>query len=128
MRKTVAILLMLGRLLGVLQILGGVAIWIAMPPWLLQAHMAIGSLFVLVLWVVGVIGLFALSKRGFALFTLLWGALVLWLGMAQISLLPGPTHWVIRVLHLLIGLAAIGLLERLGKALKAHWNGAPEPR
>jgi hypothetical protein len=122
MRKTVTILLMLGRLLGVVQILGGVAIWVGLPPWALQAHMAIGSLFVLVLWIVGVIGLFALSARGFALFTLLWGALVLWLGMAQISLLPGPTHWIIRVLHLVIGLAAIGLLERLGKMLRVHWS------
>jgi hypothetical protein len=115
-------LLMLGRLLGVVQILGGLAIWVWMRPWAVQAHMAIGSLFVLVMWIVGVIALFALSARGLALFTLLWGALVLWLGMAQVSLLPGTAHWVIRVLHLLVGLAALGLLERLGKALRVHWS------
>lgn len=120
MRKTVTMLIMLGRLLGVVQILGGVAIWIGLPPWAVQAHMAIGSLFVLVLWIIGVIGLFALSARGLALFTLIWGAFVLWLGMAQTSLLPGTTHWVIRVLHLVVGLAALCLLERLGKMLRAR--------
>jgi hypothetical protein len=122
MRKTVTILLMLGRLLGVVQILGGLAIWFGLPPWAVQAHMGIGSLFVLVLWIVGVIALFALSARGVALFTLLWGALVLWLGMAQTSLLPGSAHWVIKVLHFVVGLAALGLLERLGKALRLHWS------
>lgn len=121
MRTTTTVLLMLGRLVGILQILGGVAIWVGVAPWVRQAHMAIGSLFVLVLWIVGVIALFALPARALSFFTLLWGALVLWLGMAQVSLLPGAGHWVIRVVHLVVGLIAIGLLEQLGKRLKAHW-------
>lgn len=121
MRTTVTVLLMLGRLLGVLQIIGGVAIWVGMPPWVTQAHMGLGSLFVLVLWIVGVVALFALPARALSLFTLLWGALVLWLGMAQMSILPGTAHWVIRVVHLLVGLIAIGLLEQVGKRVKGHW-------
>ena len=112
---------MLGRLLGVIQILVGLAIWFGFAAGTVAFHMAVGSLFVLVLWIVGLIALFVLDKRGLALFTLLWGGLVLWFGMAQTTLLVGSAHWVIRLAHLLVGMAAIGLVESLGKATKAHY-------
>ncbi|HXD47139.1 MAG TPA: hypothetical protein VN600_00105 [Gemmatimonadaceae bacterium] len=121
MRKTVAVLAMLGRLLGVIQILVGLAIWFGFAAGAVAFHMAVGSLFVLVLWIVGLIALFVLDKRGLALFTLLWGGLVLWFGMAQTTLLVGTGHWAIRLAHLLVGMAAIGLVESLGKATKAHY-------
>src|SRR6185437_9660047 len=108
MRKTVAVLAMLGRLLGVIQILVGLAIWFGFAAGAVAFHMAVGSLFVL-------------DKRGLALFTLLWGGLVLWFGMAQTTLLVGTGHWAIRLAHLLVGMAAIGLVESLGKATKAHY-------
>jgi hypothetical protein len=121
MRKTVAVLAMLGRLLGVIQILVGLTIWLGFAAGTVAFHMAVGSLFVLVLWIVGLIALFVLDKRGLALFTLLWGGLVLWFGMAQTTLLVGAGHWAIRLAHLLVGMAAIGLVESLGKATKAHY-------
>ncbi|MDB4874809.1 MAG: hypothetical protein JWM41_1255 [Gemmatimonadetes bacterium] len=111
---------MLGRLLGVVQIVVGLGMWFGMLAGAVAFHTAVGSLFVLVLWVVAGIALFALPKRGVALFALLWGALVLWFGMAQMTLLPGSAHWAIRVAHLLVGVAAMGLLEALGGAVKRH--------
>src|SRR5689334_1273260 len=122
MRLTVKILQMLARLLGVVQILVGLAIWLGRAPKAVVFHTAVGSLFVLVLWIIAAIALFALSKRGVALFALLWGALVLWFGMAQTTFLPGAGHWAIRVAHLLVGLAAIGLAERLASAIRLHWQ------
>ena len=113
---------MLARLLGVVQILLGLGLWLGWAPNVVMLHTALGSLFVLTVWIIGAIALFALSKRGVALFTLLWGALVLWLGMAQTTLLPGAGHWAVRVAHLLVGLAAMGLVESLGKAVKLHWR------
>jgi hypothetical protein len=121
MRPTVTVLQMLARLLGAAQILIGFAIWFGWAPNTVVLHTALGSLFVLVLWIIAAIALFALSKRAVALFALLWGALVLWLGMAQTALLPGGAHWAVRLVHLLVGLAAIGLAESLGKAVKLHW-------
>ena len=120
MRLTIIVLQMLARLLGAAQILIGFAIWFGWAPNAVVLHTALGSLFVLVLWIIAAIALFALSKRGVALFTLLWGALVLWLGMAQTTLLPGGVHWAVRLAHLLVGLAAMGLVESLGKAVKLH--------
>jgi hypothetical protein len=48
-----------------------------------------------------------------------WGLVVPILGLSQDGLLPGPAHWVIQVLHLLVGLAAIGLAEALSVRLVA---------
>jgi hypothetical protein len=122
MRQTVTVLQMLARLLGAAQILIGFAMWFGWASNAVRIHTALGSLFVLVVWTVGAIALFTLSKRAVALITLLWGALVLWFGMAQTSLVPGGGHWAIRLAHLLVGLAAIGLVESLGKAVKLHWS------
>lgn len=112
---------MLARLLGVVQLLVGLGIWFGFWTAGLSIHIALGALFVLVLWIIGLIALFALPKRGVALFTLLWGGLVLWLGMAQTGLLVGSGHWVVRVGHLVAGVAAMGLAEALGGATKRHW-------
>ena len=38
-----------------------------------------------------------------------WGLIVPILGVMQTQLLPGGAHWVIEVIHLLVGLVAIGL-------------------
>ena len=112
---------MLARLLWVLQLVVGFGIWFGLWTAGLSLHLAGGALFVLVLWIIALIALFALPKRGVALFTLLWGGLVLWLGMSQTTLLVGSGHWAVRLAHLLAGLAAMGLVESLGKATKRHW-------
>jgi hypothetical protein len=122
MRLTVTVLQMLARLLFAAQILIGFAMWFGWAPNAAVLHTALGSAFVLVAWIMGAIALFALEKRSVALFTLLWGALVLWLGMAQTTLLPGGLHWAVRLTHLLVGVAAMGLVESLGKAVKLHWR------
>jgi hypothetical protein len=120
MQKTLTVLLLLGRLLGVVQIVVGVCLWFGLLAGAVAFHMAVGSLFVLVIWIIFLIALFALPSRGLPLFALLWGALVLWFGMAQTTLLVGSAHWAIRLAHLLVGLAAMGLMERLAKAVKRH--------
>lgn len=123
MRNLVKVLLMVARVLVGLQIVLGLLIWFGKIS-LRQPHIAIGSLYVLDLWVLGIIALFALSARGLSLLTLLMGGVIMWLGVAQTTLLVGPAHWAIRVLHLLLGVAAMGLVEPLTKALFAHYDGA----
>jgi hypothetical protein len=119
MTRLTTILLMIARLLGVAQILSGFAFWFGMMP-KTGPHFGMGSLLVLVVWIIALIGLFALPKRGIPLMTLLWGGLVLWFGMAQTTFLVGSAHWVIRVAHLLVGVSLLGLAETLAKAVKAH--------
>jgi hypothetical protein len=38
--------------------------------------------------------------------------------MTQAGLLPGSSHWVIQVVHLLIGMAAVGSGEAIGGRLR----------
>jgi hypothetical protein len=80
--------------------------------------MALGVILVLALWVLSTLAVRARLKTGLAYFTFLWGALVVFIGIAQLRMMPGESHWIIRVIHLLMGLAAIAFAEMLGGALK----------
>lgn len=115
---------MIARLLGVIQLVVGAVIWIRGGAGLVAFHAATGSLFVLALWIIGAIALFALPRRSLPLFALFWGAVVLWFGMAQTTLLVGSAHWAIRVAHLLVGIAAMGVAEALAGATERHWAAA----
>lgn len=119
MPKLVTVLLMIARLLGVLQIVLGVAIWVGFAG-VVAVHAILGSLLVLDAWIIGLIALFALSKRALPLLLLVFGGAVMWFGVAQTSLLVGSAHWAIRVLHLLLGIALLGLIEALAKAIRLH--------
>ena len=52
-------------------------------------------------------------SMGFVALAAVWGLIVPILGVMQTQLLPGGAHWVIEVIHLLVGLVAIGLGNRL---------------
>ena len=54
------------------------------------------------------------------------GLLVIALGMTQMRILPGDLHWIVQVVHLGFGLAAIGFAEALGRRLRATL-GAGQP-
>jgi hypothetical protein len=125
MRTLIKTLLMLARILVTAQIILGLLIWWGRIS-LTQIHITLGSLYVLDLWVLGVIALFALSARGLSLLTLLMGGVIMWLGVAQANLLVGPAHWAVRVVHLLLGISAMGLVEPLTKALLAHYSARAE--
>jgi len=49
------------------------------------------------------------------------------LGLAQDRLLPGSAHWLIQVLHLLVGLAAIGQGEALAARILRRPVPSPQP-
>jgi hypothetical protein len=51
---------------------------------------------------------------------IVWGLIVPILGLNQDRLLVGSAHWVIEVLHLLVGIGAVGLAESLARSIKAR--------
>jgi hypothetical protein len=85
--------------------------------------MLIGFTLVLTLWVLAMLAARAGVNPGLVAFALLWGALVLALGLTQQRLLPGDSHWVIQVVHLIVGLIAIGQGE--GLATRISQAGRP---
>ena len=107
------VVLMLMRLSAVLQVVVGVGMWMGHWGSLLPVHWANGVLFVLLSWTIAVIALVQRRAVRRALLALLWGFVVIAFGFAQQGILPGSLHWIIRVLHLAVGLAALGIAEGL---------------
>jgi hypothetical protein len=114
--KSATALLMLVRLTGVIQLVLGLLFWSGSATALIPLHMTIGIIFVLCLWGLALVAL----RLGAAMpvITILWGALIAIVGFAQTHLMPGAAHWVIQVLHLVLGLVGIGLGEMLGGRLR----------
>ena len=106
-------LLMFMRLAMLIQIVVGIGLWTGHLYSLVDVHQTIGMLFVLALWVIAVIAMVQRRGIGLSLFAIAWGVLVAGFGFAQHGILPGDFHWVIRVLHLAIGMASMPIAERL---------------
>jgi hypothetical protein len=102
----------------VFQIVLGLLFWSGHAQNLIPVHMLVGIVFVLSLWTVAALAVRAGVSGGLIALTFVWGVVVLLLGIAQAPLFPGPNHWIVRVLHLLVGLAAMGqasgLVRRIG--------------
>jgi hypothetical protein len=110
-------------LCGSLALLLGLLLWSNMAPNLIQMHMLLGFLAVGALWVIGVAQAFAKGGSWIvAALALIVGVAMISLGMTQSSLMVGEFHWVIQVLHLLLGLLVIGI-GHMGAA--RYRRGAP---
>lgn len=118
MRITALVLQMTIRLLFVVQLIVGLLFWTGNAFAFVPVHMLLGLLLVLCLWLVAVLAWRAGAPLGLAGAAVVWGLLTAWLGLNQVELLPGDLHWLIRVLHLLVGMGAVGLAESLGVRIK----------
>ena len=116
MPKTATVLLMLVRFTGLFQLVLGVLFWSGSATSLIPVHITVGVIFVVALMALAVLA--TRAARGLAVTTIVWGVVVAALGFVQTALLPGAAHWVVQVLHLLVGLAAIGLGEVLGGRMR----------
>ena len=101
------------RMCAIVQLTLGSLFWTGNAPTLIPLHMLTGLLLVLGLWTQAALGARAGLAIGMLGLALGWGAIVVAVGLTQAGLLPGDAHWVIQVLHLLIGLAAVGLAEAI---------------
>src|SRR5262245_45878288 len=93
---------------GLIQLILGVLFWIGFARGLVPMHMLIGLVFVLALMTLCGLG-FASGLGRAAVLPMVWSLVVLALGVTQMQLLPGTFHWVIQALHLLVGIAAMGM-------------------
>src|SRR5207249_4047957 len=111
--KVVIGLQLLIRILAVVQVTLGILFWTGNAFTFIPLHMLSGLLLVLAIWLQAGLALRFSGSLGLAVLAFGWGAVVVALGMTQDSLLPGDLHWLIKVLHLLVGLGAVGLAEAL---------------
>ncbi len=86
--------------------------------------MGVGYILVLSLWLTSIIAAIARAPIGLVIVGLIWGLVVVAIGVMQMTLLPGSSHWVVQVTHLLVGMAAIALNERLAGFAKERLAGS----
>jgi hypothetical protein len=100
--------------IGVLiQIVSGILFWTGNADSFQIVHILIGILIVLSLWALGIVQGIQGGSFGLALATFVVGFLLALVGLFQTRWLIGDYHWIIQVIHLLLGLSAIGLAEMI---------------
>jgi hypothetical protein len=126
MKTATTIFQWLVRLTGLTQIVLGSLFWLGLLRPLVPIHMLIGLIFVLALWALAILAAFARVSPALVALALAWGLVVPVFGVTQVQILPGAFHWVIQVLHLLVGLATMRLGEELAARIKARQPASAE--
>lgn len=114
---------MLVRLTGVILVILGLLFWTGNALNMLPLHIWAGFILVLSFWVLAIVAGLAGLKASLVLLAILWGLFVVYFGLTQAQILPGPAHWVIEVLHFVVGIGTVGLGERLGARIKQARSG-----
>jgi hypothetical protein len=120
MKSAATFLQMLVRILFAIQLVAGIVFLTGHALNLIPAHMLLGIAIVVCLWISAIVAAMSRVHAGIVVAGLVWGAVVIALGLTQGALLPGAAHWVVQVLHLLVGFGAIGLNESLSRATREH--------
>lgn len=95
---------------GLLALISGLVIWTGAALNLISMHMMLGLLAVGALWIIGIAQ--AVSKGGswiIAGAAITVGAIMIVIGWNQASIMAGEFHWVIQIVHLILGLLTVGV-------------------
>lgn len=92
----------------------GIIFWTGNADSLQLLHIILGLLAVISLFTIGIAQGLRGGSFGMALATFVLGFLLAFVGLFQTRWLTGSNHWIIQVIHLILGLAAIGLGEMIG--------------
>ena len=111
------------RLTGVILVILGLLIWTNTARNLTPLHIWTGFILVLSYWVLAIAAGLAGLNAGLVVLNILWGLFVVYFGLTHGQLLPGSPHWVVQVLHLVVGVATVGLGEWLGARVKQAPSG-----
>lgn len=112
------ILIWILRITFLVSLVLGLMLWSGRGYEYLRLHMWLGFAITFALLLLAVIALIARVKPVLPVIAFLWAALLPVIGIAQLKIMPGPNHWVIRVIHLLLGIGSIGLGEVINKRIK----------
>jgi hypothetical protein len=108
------IAIMVLRIAVLFNLITGIIFWTGNADPLQRVHIIVGIVAVISLWTLGIMQGLRGGSFGLALATFVLGFLLVLVGLFQKNWLPEATssnHWIIQVIHLLLGLATIGLGE-----------------
>ena len=114
------------RATGLIQVVLGLLLWIGIERDLVAIHVVVGFVLVFGLWTLAVAAARSGVGAGLVVVALLWGLLVPLAGLVQDRVLPGDIHPAVQLLHLLVGLGAIGVAEVVVDAIERRpspWSG-----
>lgn len=95
---------------GLIALILGLLFWAGAAVNLISMHMLVGLLAVAALWVIGIAQAFVKGGNWLiAACAVIVGALTVVFGLYQSSMMVGPFHWIIQVVHLILGVLTIGL-------------------
>ena len=106
------------RVTGPVQVGLGLLFWAGLALALLPLHMVLGLAFVVALWTLAALAALHGLRPVLVLLAVGWGLILPAFGVVQTRLLPGPLHWTIRTLHLLIGVVAMVMAARLVRFIR----------
>lgn len=117
----VRITIMIMRLLVLIVLILGILFWtkVAGGP-LVVVHMGLGILLALLLLILGGFIVTAKGRNiGLAIGAFVIAICMIALGLSQQSILAAsPLHWIIQIVHLLLGLLALGIAEMIAGRYK----------
>ena len=79
----------------------------------IELHMLFGVLVTLTLLIAGIVAVFTKGLRAQGAIAIVFALIVPVFGITQMQILVGDFHWLIRMAHLLVGVAAVSLTERI---------------
>ena len=126
MRRLTAIALVLVGFTGLTQIVLGVLFWTGHSLTLIPLHIRLGYAFVILLWAQAAFAAGAGAAPGLVGFTFLWGLAVAVVGILHARWLPGDLHWVIKALHVVVGLVALRLSGMLAASTRRFHVLSPD--
>ncbi len=115
------------RVTFVIQLVLGTALWTGRFDQVKLIHIASGVLLILGLWTLAGIGTRAGVPLGLVIVAFLWGALTIVFGLTQERIFPDTGHWIVQILHLLVGIGAVGQAEAISRRMKGRL-GEPVPQ
>lgn len=115
MRKAALVTRWIVRLAGLVQIVLGLMFWSGRGLSLIPVHMLIGLIVAWGLLVIAVLASRTGTRASVVVLAVVWAFMLPAFGVAHVGMLPGEWHWVVRVLHLAIGLGALGFADRLAE-------------
>lgn len=115
---TLKIPLMILRLCWLVAIILGITFWTGHALQFAPLHMGIGSIAVLMLWIIAIQAKRVSVPSGLVWVGIAWGLVELVFGGMQVQILPGAMHWLTQVVHLTLGIGVIGIGEALAGRAK----------
>jgi hypothetical protein len=113
MGLAVKVVQMLARIVFVALLVLGILFWTGHASALIPLHMLLGIAFAVLLLILAGMALGRRSATGLAVLLIVWALVLPLFGLTQDSILVGGAHWLVQIIHLLLGIGAIAVAEIL---------------